>query len=375
MGGSHFAFFDSHAQNYCGSNNANLLEPVGQFGSRLQGGKDAASARYISTRLTKLAYALFPESDFELLDRVDDDGEKVEPVRYVPVLPLLLLNGAEGIGTGFSTYVPMYDPREVAAAVRDFLASKEPRDLVPWFRGFRGEVEVAEDGRSFVTRGVFKRTGDLRIEVSELPVGTWTDTFKDLLEDEKAQVESFQNRSTETEVKFAIRFKESARPVVEDDESLAKHLKLASKKSLTNMHLFDADGVIRRFEGPRQILEHFFGVRLALYGARKEALERKAAAELEDAEARLGFVSGVVGGKIRVLGASDAEVEADLESAGIAGTYRKRLLDMPVRSLTSAKVRALEKEVAAIGQKRDRIFATTKEEMWASDLDALEALF
>lgn len=39
------------AQDFVGSNNLNLLLPLGQFGTRLAGGEDAASARYIYTSL------------------------------------------------------------------------------------------------------------------------------------------------------------------------------------------------------------------------------------------------------------------------------------------------------------------------------------
>ena len=86
------------AQDYCGSNNTNLLVPSGQFGTRLLGGKDAASPRYIFTRLDPLARLIFRESDESLTDNLDDDGLSIEPAYYVPVIPLVLVNGSDGIG-------------------------------------------------------------------------------------------------------------------------------------------------------------------------------------------------------------------------------------------------------------------------------------
>jgi DNA topoisomerase II len=93
------------AQNFVGSNNINLLMPIGQFGTRSQGGKDHASARYIFTNLNKITRTLFPEDDDHVLQYLEDDGQLVEPVQYYPIIPMVLVNGASGIGTGWSTEV------------------------------------------------------------------------------------------------------------------------------------------------------------------------------------------------------------------------------------------------------------------------------
>eukprot|EP00158_Paraphelidium_tribonemae_P010151 Partr_v1_DN36310_c0_g1_i1_m38203 putative Control of topological states of DNA by transient breakage and subsequent rejoining of DNA strands. Topoisomerase II makes double-strand breaks len=147
------------AQDFPGANNLPLLAPLGQFGTRLQGGKDAASARYIFTRLAPVARLLFPPPDDVLLRHREDDGQAVEPAVYVPILPLVLVNGAEGIGTGWSTSVPQYHPRHVIDAVARALDAYEgsakpvaPPPLVPWWRGFTGAVRPAGSG-GFVTVG------------------------------------------------------------------------------------------------------------------------------------------------------------------------------------------------------------------------------
>ena len=85
--------------------------PIGQFGSRSMGGKDAASARYIHTRLNHITRHIFKEDDDHSLTYLIDDGDLVEPKYYVPVLPMVLVNGAEGIGTGWSTDVPNFCPK------------------------------------------------------------------------------------------------------------------------------------------------------------------------------------------------------------------------------------------------------------------------
>ena len=110
------------AQTFVGSNNINLLTPVGQFGSRLMGGKDAASARYIHTHMEPIMETLFRKEDHAILNHIDDDGLIVEPETYLPVVPLLAINGCVGIGTGFSTDIPPHNPEEVIALMRERLA-------------------------------------------------------------------------------------------------------------------------------------------------------------------------------------------------------------------------------------------------------------
>lgn len=110
------------AQNYVGSNNINLLMPNGQFGTRLQGGKDAASPRYIFTQLSPLAEHLFNANDTPLLNTLYDDNQRIEPEYYVPLIPMVLVNGADGIGTGWSTKIPNHNPREIVENIRRMIA-------------------------------------------------------------------------------------------------------------------------------------------------------------------------------------------------------------------------------------------------------------
>ena len=172
------------AQNFTGSNNINLLVPSGQFGTRLMGGKDAASARYIFTRLSPLARAIYHPDDDALLEYLDDDGVSIEPRHYIPVLPMVLVNGAEGIGTGWSTSIPNHNPRDVIAALRARIAGEEVPALVPWYRGFTGSIEARAEGGG----GVFTACGTATVDaaraavtITELPVGKWTQDYKHML--------------------------------------------------------------------------------------------------------------------------------------------------------------------------------------------------
>jgi DNA topoisomerase-2 len=187
------------AQNYVGSNNVSLLQALGQFGTRSEGGADAASPRYTHTLPASIVPLLFPPVDTPLLECVEEDGQVAEPVVFAPVIPFLLLNGAEGIGTGWATSVPCFNPLEVLACVRRRIM-QEPNHgdgdrLVPWYRGWTGLMEAGSEGRVFQSRGRFRREeGRGCLVIDELPVGTWTSVYKTWLETKlKGTVASVHN--------------------------------------------------------------------------------------------------------------------------------------------------------------------------------------
>jgi DNA topoisomerase-2 len=138
------------AQNYVGSNNLNLLMPIGQFGTRLHGGKDAASPRYIFTNLSALTRFLFNQKDDPLFDYINDDGQFVEPEFYCPILPMVLVNGAEGIGTGWAVKIPNYNVRELIANVQRLIGKQELVEMKPYYKNFRGQVDKLDEGRYLV---------------------------------------------------------------------------------------------------------------------------------------------------------------------------------------------------------------------------------
>ena len=172
------------AQAYVGSNNLPLLYGSGQFGTRHMGGKDAASSRYIFTRLDPLARVLFDERDDALLTLKDEDGVPVEPEAYCPIIPLVLVNGAEGIGTGFSTAVPPFHPLDVIDSLKRRLrgeAVDDGEELTPWVRGFHGTVRKSDTAGVWLSEGRVRKAGESVVEVLELPWGRWTNDYKDWL--------------------------------------------------------------------------------------------------------------------------------------------------------------------------------------------------
>ena len=169
------------ASNFCGSNNINLLTPSGQFGTRRMGGKDAASARYIFTKLEAITRTIFHPDDDQLLDYLKDDGNSIEPRYYVPVIPMLLVNGADGIGSGWSSNVPNFNPRDIITNIRRMIIGEDVVPMVPYYHGFTGEIKPTGAGK-YSVQGRIERLDDETLLISELPVKKWTQDYKEMLE-------------------------------------------------------------------------------------------------------------------------------------------------------------------------------------------------
>jgi DNA topoisomerase-2 len=171
------------AQRFVGSNNINLLLPNGQFGTRVAGGKDAASARYIFTQLSPITRHIFNEADDAVLTFLEEEGQSIEPEHYLPILPMVLVNGADGIGTGWSTFIPQHNPRDVVSNLRRMMQGLEPTNIDPYYKGFQGSIERLPSNKGFVITGVFNRVGETELEITELPIGKWTRDYKAMLEE------------------------------------------------------------------------------------------------------------------------------------------------------------------------------------------------
>ena len=391
------------AQNYVGSNNVNLLVPSGQFGTRLLGGKDAASPRYIFTRLDPVARTIFQEADEASIEYLDDDGFSIEPKWYMPVVPMVLLNGADGIGTGWSTMVPNYQPREVVANLLRLLDGQPQQSLVPWYRGFRGEIVPFGDDNAtvgggskskFMVRGLIEKVNTTTLRVTELPVGTWTNMYVDFLSKqvEAKTIEGFTNLSTDTRVDFEVKVSRKGMAAMEAAPGgLLKALKLESSILTSNMHLFNADGQIAKYEDPTQVIQDFFPLRLEYYRLRKKALMRRCNTQLVELSNKARFINAVVDGEFALSGMPKEALIGALEANGydtdrighhhedgtdaVVGSGRggyDYLLRMPLWNLSREKVEQLCEARDNKQAEHDALAQTTAEQLWRQDLRRLD---
>ena len=263
------------AQDFVGSNNVNYLEPSGNFGSRLQGGTDAASPRYIYTRLTPFARRVLHAADEALLTYNTDDERMIEPEIYVPVIPMILVNGTDGIGTGWSSSIPNYNPEDIVANLHRMMNGEEMEPMVPWFRGFKGTVTALGQDR-YQFSGIIRQTGDNEVEVTELPIRMWTQDFKDkLVEIIKAEkpgtapwIKDYEDYNDHHNVHFVVRLDDKYMKQALE-EGLEQKFKLTKSIATSNLVAFDPEGRITKYAGVEDMMKEFFSLRLKFYEKRK----------------------------------------------------------------------------------------------------------
>lgn len=310
------------AQNYVGSNNINLLQPIGQFGTRLQGGKDAASPRYIFTMLSPLTRLIFHPHDDPLLTYLRDDNQKIEPVWYMPIIPMALVNGAEGIGTGWMTKIPNHNPREIIANLKRMIRGEEPLPMKPWYKNFTGQVEKLSD-QKFISSGEVGLISHNKVEITELPVGVWTQNYKEnvleamLNDSEKspAVINDYKEYNTDTTIKFVVTMTPEKRQIAEN-EGVHKFFKLHSSIGLTSMCAFDKDCVLKKYETTLQILSEFYAVRLDFYSKRKSYLEGMLGAEAAKLTNQARFIVEKCDGDLRIENRKKSEMVKELIRRG-----------------------------------------------------------
>ena len=391
------------AQNFVGSNNVNLLVPNGQFGTRLLGGDDAASPRYIFTCLEPIGAAVFSKADDPGLTWLEDDGQTVEPEYYLPVLPMLLVNGSVGIGTGYSTEILPYNPKDLVICLKKRLAGAVADltnlRLVPWWDGFKGPVTVSGEGKQVVTKGIYQFLDNEanQVRITELPVGTWTKTYKAFLdellsgvrESESASagkyLKSFQEAYNDVDVEFILtldsEYYAEARAFPAEFE---KKFKLSSSYKLSNMVAFDTDGHIRRFDGPGEVLETFYARRLVGYVGRKASELARLDAEIVEVDARARFIKAVVDGTLVVSNAADTELLAGLLALGLPRLSKsdepsladfEYVLKLRIDRLKAKAVLDLQAELESLKLVRETLAAKSPESLWLTDLDAFSVAY
>ncbi len=380
------------AQNFVGSNNMNLLEPNGQFGTRLHGGDDSASERYIFTQLNTLTRKIFPEADDAVLTYLDDDGTMVEPEFYVPIIPFALVNGISGIGTGFSSSIPSYDPKQLIAYLKAVL-TKQPvcMKFMPYYEGFKGTISQVDDNK-FMIKGLYEHAGPDKIRITELPVGTWTMPYTTFLEslmdggtskDGKKispSIKDFVSMSTEVAVDFTITFAPGKLVELENtrDEhgvtGVDKLLKLSTTVSVTNMHLFNSDRRLNKYAKVEDVINTFYDVRLALYAKRKAHLEKELRSRLLKLTNKARYIQETLSGIVDLRKKNAVQV-SELMVARKFDTFDgdfKYLIKMPMDSVTEENVANIIADRDNSQKELDILLATSLEKMWIGELDVLE---
>jgi DNA topoisomerase-2 len=364
---------------FVGTNNIPLLFPDGQFGSRLHGGKDAANGRYIFTKLYNYTLSLFCENDEPLLSPVYDDNEKVEPEYYIPIIPLILVNGCHtGIGTGWSCSIPPYHPLQIINAIDIWIDQKEKNevfditiinDMIPYYHGFKGTIEKINDVK-FLSKGILNKTLNKYI-ITELPIGMWTDKYKEYLEElmDLKKIKQLKNYSTANTIHFEFMTHSSFIPDLQN-------MKLTSSINITNMVLFHKHFKLQKFHSLSDIFVTYCQERYSFYILRKENMIKKLTLEFLLSKNKLRFIQCIQTKQINLFEENDEHVDLLLENLHfdkIENSYHY-LLNMSLRQITKTKIIQLEESIQKIEQNIKELQEMTAGFLWKSDLNHLKKI-
>ena len=351
------------AQNFVGSNNLNLLEPSGQFGTRLAGGKDAASSRYIFTRLPSHTKNIFDPLDNSVLKYVVDDGQQVEPEFYSPIIPMILVNGAEGIGTGFSCYVPPFDPEAVKHNILCALDQVPMIAMKPHFKGFRGKITKTKD-HTWIMEGIVEKEGS-QLHVTELPPGKWIQDFKEHLDDlvDKNIIQKYENHSTETTPDFRIWGFAGDDPI--------KELGMTKTIHTSNMYLIGPNGAVKKYASPEEILLDYMEIRIGTYKRRKAHLLKQLDSEVQWLSEKARFIGFVINKRIQVLNIPLEEIRNQLRAENFKDDIWSKLLDIKTYQYTREEVLKLKDLCDQRVREREQLKATSVVQMWKNNLREL----
>jgi DNA topoisomerase-2 len=387
------------AQTFVGSNNINLLVPIGQFGSRLLGGKDSASPRYIHTHLEPIVEKIFKKEDQAILNHTEDDGLIVEPDTYLPVVPLLPINGCVGIGTGFSTDIPPHHPLSITKMIKDRLSgtakSLKGLTLQPWWFGFRGQV-VNTNEDTWITKGLYTFDDAKRsVTITELPVGTWTKDYKVYLDelasgdkaglgdDGKPILKSFDDLYDDDSVNFVLYFEpDYYEDIKADHTEFEKRFKLTTSWRLSNMTCFDEQMRIVKFATVGDMVEAFFGPRLSAYEKRRQHEMARLEREALEADAKARFLKAILDGTLELRGASDDEIVSGMQMNDLPPLSNPELPDsvdsydyllrLRMDRVKASAVEEAERAVLMARMAYEALRDTTASALWLKDLEEFE---
>jgi len=348
-----------------------------------------------------------------VLKYLDEEGQRIEPEWYCPILPMALVNGSKGIGTGWSTDVPNFNPRDIIMNMRRMLRGLKMQEMLPWYRGFRGSIAPAEDEKDkFDVLGSIVKKDAQTLEITELPVKVWTSNYKDFLEGQLSEhnLDDLREYHTERTVHFEMKLAKDKMQKAER-QGLEKTFKLERTMSTTNMMLFNAEGKITKYGSALEILEEFCTLRRQVYVRRKAYLVGKLTKEKEILSNKARFILMVVKGELELRKRKKVELLEDLrrhgfkamseleklvqssleqqsaeqaaaaaasgdadDSATSGGSERSDydyLLGMPLWSLTFEKIEEIKKQLEIKRAELKVLQDTTEEMMWDKDLEAL----
>lgn len=350
---------------------------------------------------------IYPAVDDSLCIVKEEDNQVVEPLYYVPIIPMVLVNGAKGIGTGWSTDVPSFSVKDVIKCVKGMLKGEDVSHIRSMYNGFSGKVTEERDG--WVYSGVVRKRDSKTFDVKELPIRYSITKLRNRLnylmelhevskmknvKGKEAAMEALEKRAKKMKVNFTpivevVSYVDrGTSDVIDMEVTFAKTMTIKDVMDVlgltlsvknTNMVAFDVEYCIAKYESIAEMVREWWDVRYEMYVKRIEKLREEMKREMERLSNKARFVKENVEGKMDVKGKRKVVIVKELERNGYAKLSGKDeeegydyLLSMKIWSLTKEKYDELMRKVKDAEERLDRMMRMTVEEMWMDEVVGLE---
>ena len=358
------------AKDYTGTNNINLMYPEGNFGTAVI--PEASAPRYIYTYGTDELFDIFTKDDNEILEHQIFEGHKIEPKFMLPNLPMLLVNGAEGISSGYAQKILPRNPEEIKKYLKYRLskdAPKKPFQNKPFYRGFTGTIEPGAEAKQWEIYGIFKRVAN-KVHITELPIGYSLKSYIKVLnklEDDKIIIAYEDN--TDKTFNFTVQFNRKYLDSL-SDEKIIDILKL-KKKVTENYTVMDQFNVVKNFDSISEIFNEYYDVKIDYLHKRKEHLLKTITQDIRISVSKYMFIKAIQDGTLIITKRPTEDIIADLDKMDKVIKLDDKydyLLNMSIRSLTKERMQKLLESIKNLKLDLDTLNKTSVQKMWLDEL-------
>jgi len=359
-------------QDFVGSNNLPLLAYCGSFGSRDMNGDDAGAPRYISSTIHEVARLIFPKDDDDLLISKYEDNNKVEPLFYIPIIPMILINGTKGIGTGYSTTVMQHSALTMIKVTRIFMKTKTENKIpkfYPHYEGYKGKIYLYND--YYIIEGSFTVDKSRKVlHITEIPFVFSKQKFIQNLQElyEENIITNWIDKSKSTnDFDFYISF---SNIIDIDSDKFKNKLLLRTTISITNMNLFNTKTTLTHYEKTSDIFREWFSTRESYYDKRRDLTIKNYENKLNELKNKMRFVKGVIDNEIKINKRERADIVEELKQKSFFNI--DMLLSIPIVTLTKEEYEKLVQKVNDLNNEYEEYKKLTIYDIWNKELDILE---
>lgn len=351
-------------------NSMPIFQGIGQFGSLRS--PEAGAPRYVGVKFNENFRLLY--KDFDLVNEQEEEGEKIEPKFFLPIIPTVLLNGGSGIAVGFATNILNRHPVDLIEACLSVLKGKKCPEVKPWINGFSGTFDRVPDApKSWVISGKYDIKNTSTVEVTEIPPSFTYEKYEAHLESliEKGTLVSYDDHSAETP-HYVLKFRRAVLSQLAKKNKLQTLLKMQERVG-ENYTTLDENGALKIFETPEEMVEYFVNFRLGYYGLRKERTIQRLERDLTISSNKRRFIEEILAGRLKINNRPKKDIEVDLEKMQFdkEDSSYNYLLNMAIHSLTKERAEELfslyQKKVAEL----EKAKKTTPNQTYETDLKML----